>query len=91
MSLHWIGCLVIRSELLLLSIYPAWPLVDGALLVRKGGALPQTVCSLLCARLVGTETPVDRFSCRRCQVVVNVGATVLVRKFCSVSKPVAES
>ena len=27
-----------------LFIYPAWPLVDGALLVSKGGALPQTVC-----------------------------------------------
>ena len=27
------------------NIYPAWPLVDGALLESKGGACrPQTVC-----------------------------------------------
>ena len=24
--------------------HPAWPLVDGALLVSKGGARPQTIC-----------------------------------------------
>jgi len=29
-------------------IYPAWPLVNCARLVSKGGALPQTVCLLLC-------------------------------------------
>ena len=31
-----------EDELVLLFIYPAWPRVDGALLVSKGGALPQT-------------------------------------------------
>ena len=29
---------------IILFIYTAWPLVDGALLVSKRGALPQTVC-----------------------------------------------
>ena len=32
------------SETTLLILYPAWPLVDGALFVSKRRALPQTVC-----------------------------------------------
>ena len=28
-------------------LYPAWPLVHGALSVSKGGAQPQTACGLL--------------------------------------------
>jgi len=30
--------------IILLFIYPAWPLATGALPVSKGGALPLTVC-----------------------------------------------
>ena len=62
-----------------LFIHPPWRLVDDAVLVRKGGAQPQTVCRLSWAHVYGA--PIYQTIYTRpflCCMVVPLGNFVMI-------------